>query len=75
MFDQNRKHMHNFTNVELFLPLLSLFDNCEFINMVTPEDDDDEDDCECINMVTSEDDDDDCEFIHMTAPEDDDDDE
>ncbi len=61
MFDQNCKHMHNFTNVELFLPLLPLYDSYEFINVVTPEDDDDDDDCECINMVGPDDDDNDDE--------------
>lgn len=40
MFDQNRKHMHNIEKVEAFLPLPPLYNNVEFIDLVSPYDDD-----------------------------------
>lgn len=40
MFDQNRRHTHDVEKVEVFLPLPPLYHNVEFIDPVSPYDDD-----------------------------------
>jgi Dynamin family len=40
MFDQHRRHTHNIEKVEVFLPLPPLYNNVEFIDLVSPYDDD-----------------------------------
>ena len=40
MFDRNREQMHNFERAEIFLPLPSLDNGVEFVDIVSPYDDD-----------------------------------